>query len=774
MALSFAKLTWTLWACAWLASAAIVSPLYQRGYTVLPEPQKAILGSRDFPFGTDWRIETGPGVKAGHPAIAAFQEDLDTRFQLRLGAKRSGAGALRFEMAAGSVKIGAAQDKDKEALAAQAYKIDLAPGRITVAANAPPGLFYGAETLVQLLRPRNGSLWLPEGHIEDWPDLQLRQIYWDDAHHLDRPEALKKAIRQAAFFKINGFALKLEGHFDFKSAHAVVEPQALSPAEFQDLTDYALRYHVQLIPYLDGPGHIAFILKHPEYARLREYPDSNYELCATNPDSYKLLFGMFQDLIDANKGVKYFYLSTDEPYYVGMANNSQCQEGARAKELGSVGKVLAEFVTKTSDYLHSRGRTVIFWGEYPMKPDDLASLPSHIVNGEVYGPQFDPVFKKLGIKEMIYTATEGEEKFFPEYFASPASERLHSGRPASERVNETFRKIAFDSARRDADLMGMLNAGWADMGLHPETFWLGYAAAASAGWHPGSPDPRESVSTFYPLFYGPNVAGMDRLYQLMSTQAQVWSDSWDPMESTARKGIWGNSNGIYDKRRPARDQTIPLPPAPAANLSYRSDWGQANSKRLQTAEASRVNNDELMGLLLENLRRASLNRYNLSVYLSIANLYRQNLDMLRSIGAMDELLKTASSEAEKDRPKQAIAAVDQALEVARTIELNRNRSLRDATATWEETWYPRVLERNGRRYLHELDDVKDHLPDRTTGMSYLVYRELLLPFGEWIDRIQTARNDYARAHQLGARTDKFDWNDLKTVAASEAGEIPLE
>src|SRR5207245_9219320 len=66
------------------------------------------------------------------------------------------------------------------------------------------------------------------------------------------------------------------------------------------------------------------------------------------------------------------------------------------------------------------------------------------------------------------------------------------------------------------------------------------------------PDPRESMSAFYTLYYGWHGANMDRLYQLMSTQAQFWNDSWDTIQSTARKGIWGNSNGIYDKRRPAR------------------------------------------------------------------------------------------------------------------------------------------------------------------------------------------------------------------------------
>ena len=351
------------------------SPLYERGYKVMPEPQKVRLGASDFRFGSDWRLELGPGVVPGAAAVAALREDLESRFHLRFNQARTGAGVLRLTIAAGSVPVGSTQDRDTKAIAAQAYAIDLTGDRVKVTANAEAGLLYGVETLVQLLKPRDGFLWLPEGRIEDWPDLQLRQIYWDDAHHLDRPETLKKAIRQAAFFKINGFALKLEGHFQFKSAPAVVEPYALRPAELQELTDYGLKYHVQLIPYLDGPAHIAFILKHPEYAKLREYADSNYELCATNPDSYRLLFGMFQDLMNANKGVNYFYLSTDEHYYAGLADIALCREGARAKELGSVGKMLAEFTTKAANYLHDRGRTVLFWGEYPMKPDDLAALP---------------------------------------------------------------------------------------------------------------------------------------------------------------------------------------------------------------------------------------------------------------------------------------------------------------------------------------------------------------------------------------------------------------
>ena len=753
--------------------SAGTSALFERGYTVLPEPQRVRLGESDFRFGADWRLELGPGVAAGDTAAEALREDLQSRYHLRLDTKGS-AGVLRLTIAPNSVPVESTQDKDKQAIAAQAYRIDLARDRVNITAKAAAGLFYGVETLVQLLKPRQGSLWLPEGQIEDWPDLQLRQIYWDDAHHLDRPETLRRAIREAAFFKINGFALKLEGHFQFKSAPALVEPYAMSSQEFQALTDYGLKYHVQLIPYLDGPGHIAFILKHPEYVRLREYPESNYELCVTNPDSYKLMFGMFQDLLDGNKGGKYFYLSTDEPYYVGLADNAQCHEGPRAKELGSVGKMLAEFTTKTANYLHDRGRTVIFWGEYPMKPDDLASLPPHLVNGEVYGPQFDPVFKKHGMRQMIYTSSEGEEKLFPEYFSLPGSKRLHPAVRSTQRVDDTFRKISYDTARRDADLMGMVNAGWADMGLHPETFWLGYATAASTAWRPGSPDPRESMSAFYTQHYGWNAVRMDRLYQLMSTQAQFWSDSWDTIPSTARKGIWGNSRGVYEQRRPARDQAIPLPPSPGADLSYHTGWAQENAKRLQLAEDAAAENDELMGLLHENLQRVEWNRYGLSVFLSISDLYRQNLDMLRSIGGIDKMLQTASESARKNETRQAIQSIDRALDAARAIQWSRNKVLRDVQNTWYKSWYPRVAEANGRKFLHELDDVKDHLPDRTIDMSYLVYREMLLPFGEWAEQIRIARNQYAQKHQLPIRNDKLDWKDLKPISGSELGVITLE
>jgi hypothetical protein len=87
--------------------------------------------------------------------------------------------------------------------------------------------------------------------------------------------------------------------------------------------------------------------------------------------------------------------------------------------------------------------------------------------------------------------------------------------------------------------------------------------------------------------------------------------------------------------------------------------------------------------------------------------------------------------------------------------------LRDATATWEKSWFPRVLKANGRTFLHDLDDVKDHVPDRTVDMSYLVLREIAMtPFGEWVEAIRAARNQYARANGIALDNQAFDWLDL--------------
>ena len=750
--------------------AETVSPLFARGYTVLPAPQRVTLTAHDLEFSSAFHLVLGPGVAASEIAVQSLSDSLAERFHLTLSSGTGGR-VLRLSISPNTVHPEAVTDSDKAAVAEQAYRLELAPNQISITGNSAAGLFYGVQTFIQLLKSQNGTLYLPAGTIEDWPDLGLRIIYWDDAHHLEHLDVLKAALKQASFYKINGFSIKLEGHFQYSHATPIVEPYALSPAELQELTDYGLKYHVQVIPYLDAPSHDAFILKHPEYADLREYPDSNYEFCSTNPKTLELFQGMFDDLLAANKGGKYFVLSTDEAYYIGLANNAQCNEAERAKQLGSVGKLFGEFVTKTASYLHDRGRTVIFWGEYPMKPDDISSLPSYVVNGELYGPKFDPVFRARGIRQMIYTSTVGEEQLFPRYF---------SGLTGPGRLAEMFEHISLtsldslsstrpDSAQpNQADLMGTFLAGWADPGLHPETMWLGYAAGIAPAWHRGVPQPHESAASFYRLFYGPESSRMGRLYQLMGEQADVWESTWQLGASSARSPIWGNSFGQFNPPKPAHDQFLPPLPAPSGDLlRLSSDWRAANAPLLERAGKALTQNDELLDLLYANLSRVQFNRYNLAVYLSIAGLYRQNLLMIQDLGRIYDALHAAELAAAKADSEKALSEIDRALDIAENIRQNRNQVLKNATDTWYQSWFPRVAQANGRQFLDKLDDVKDHQPARTVDMSYLVYRELHYPLDVWASSALSARNKYAEAHRLPARTGNWDWKDTTVTVKNE-------
>jgi hexosaminidase len=756
--------------------AETVSPLTARGYTVLPVPQKVTLGSQDFAFASGWQLVLERGARSGDIAVESLKEQLSERFHLSLAEPGAAAGrgaVIRLSVAPTSVAIGEAVDRIKEGIAEQAYRLVLHPQEISLVANAGPGLFYGVQTLVQLLKPRDGRWLLPEGEITDWPDLQMRIIYWDDAHHLEPLPILKQALRQAAFYKINGFSIKLEGHFQYKHAAPLVEPYALSPADFQELTDYGLKYHIQVIPYLDGPAHIAFILKHPAYAALREFPDSNYEACVTNPETYKLFSAMFQDLLDANKGGKYFVLSTDEPYYVGLAKNDQCNEVDPAKEKGSVGKLLAEFVTKTANYLHDRGRTVIIWGEYPLKPDDISALPSHLVNGEVYGPEFDPVFKAHGMRQMIFTSTVGwKEFFFSNYYLLPAADHIPSRSDGAYEsvmhgpgyVGQMLDTIENTPARKYADLMGTFVAGWADTGIHPEVMWLGYATGSAAAWHPKVASEQELMSLFYPLFYGPGATRMGRVYQLMSEQGQFWKESWETAPSDVRTPIWGDWDRINHPPQPAEDQTLPLPPVPSPGvLSLNYDWSSISQRRLQLAGRFFADNDELLDLLHQNLQQIEFNRYNLELYIGIANLYRQNIEMLLDLARINTALQAAQAAAGKADAKRAVAALDRALDTAGNIRQQRNQAFADAVATWYKSWLPRVAEANGRRFVDKVDDVKDHFPVRTVDMTYLIYRQLLYPLGDWAAKVEAARNQYAGAHDLPVRSRPWDWKDTAAL-----------
>src|SRR5215471_19632622 len=82
-----------LFLCLAPASAATVSPLLARGYTVMPQPQVVRLGASDFAFSRDWKLEL-QGVPDTYSAVQVLNEELSRRFLFKFASSGQGPGIL--------------------------------------------------------------------------------------------------------------------------------------------------------------------------------------------------------------------------------------------------------------------------------------------------------------------------------------------------------------------------------------------------------------------------------------------------------------------------------------------------------------------------------------------------------------------------------------------------------------------------------------------------------------------------------------------------------
>jgi hypothetical protein len=726
------------------------------GSSLLPLPQQLALSKKMFPISKNWKIASDPAL-AKEQAVMSLQEGLkEAGLPLSIATTGASAPTIRLVVQQGSVSIGASVDTNRAALMRQAYRLILKPEGVTITANASQGLYYGVQTFLQLVREQAPKMQLPEGEITDWPNVEIRMIYWDDAHHLEKMSALKRIIKQASTYKINAFSIKLEGHFNYKSAPAIVEPYALSPEEYQELGDFADAHYVDLVPFLDAPAHVSFILKHPEYRKLRLIDDINYQFSVTNPETFKLLDAMFSELINASKGSKFIILSNDEAYYTGKAPS----EKAMADSLGGNGRLLAWFIKKMADRLHEQGRTVLFWGEFPLRKEDITALPSHIVNG-VYNSAIAADYKKHGIRQFVYTATQGAEPIFPNYYPlhTKTAVMADGSDRSSGRVADMMKEINTAFKENLSSFMGVVIAGWADAGLHPETFWLGYATATAAGWNSKDLTPANASARFMNAFYGPKQKDIDSVYHVLSEQAEFHTESWDWIASPWRPMIKGNSDSLF--LQPERDQTLPLLPVPeSGTLAIANKTYPVNAERFAAAQAMLPRNQYALKLLRDNRSLAKSQLYNLEVLESVAAICAQNLRMLVTLNQVTDLLQKASSTSATNSA-QAIKQLDTAMDRISKLKQQRDSTLAFVEKIWFKEWHPLVEEANGRRFLHQVDDIKDHQPVRTTDLSYLIYRELHYPLDEWWNSVQKIRNAYAQQHQLPVVNKQLNWQKYR-------------
>jgi hypothetical protein len=700
--------------------------LRSNGFSLIPAPQKTELTGQKIVFENSWAIDTKLDVSS------IVLKTLQYSAKELHGIDFSGNGEDRIilEITPGTVNSNLSPE-----LAEQAYRLEIAQGLVKITGNSKVGLFYGVQSLLQLLKPLNcGGFSLPEGTVTDWPDLELRILHWDTKHHQDRIETLKRFLDQSAYFKANAVAFEIEDKYEYPSHPVIGAPGAFTKAEMKDLTAYAKERFIQLIPDVQSPAHMAYVLKHAEFAHLKS-DGNNYQVCLCDEEAIQLIFDMYQDMIDATPGVDYFLVSTDEIYFAGICGKCEQEYNDQNRSQAWV-----DFVNRANEFMSERGRKMISWIEFPLLPEDIHKLPSTMIDGVISNGKDQKWIdeeNKAGIKQLNYNSVQGAEYLFPNYFPTTYRNIPIEGNLRSTSVSSA------NVLKRGANLMGSFTAAWDDAGLHNEIFWLGWATGIQYSWTVGKPSLEQSIADFMDAFYGYHSPDMVEAYRLLEDGARFYQDLWDNVISKERGPGYGDwyGKGINTERYDPTFETLPTP-----GISSESVFITRYASKIEKAAMVKRDNEKLISLLMHCLSRVNRNQYNLEVLLSIAYLEQYTINTLMDWVKVENYL-TEASEAGEDYSK-AINNMVEAYNLAGEIWKRELEVGRELKSIWEKSRFKKCQSVDGREFVHVLDDLKDHFADRRTGLEHMLAPFERMEIEKWQNVLMDEIDKFAKTHNV--------------------------
>ena len=382
-------------------------------------------------------------------------------------------------------------------LGKEGYSLVSTSKSIIISANQPAGLFYGMQTLLQLLPVEIESKevvklkWMvPAVSIKDYPRFAWRGLMLDVSRHFFTREEVKLYLDEMARFKFNTFHWHLTddegwrieikslpkltevgawrvpraGHFgdrDFpKPGEAATVGGFYTQDDIKEIVAYAKTLNITIVPEIDVPGHsMAAIAAYPELSCKKDtstrvspgskfsewYGNGTFKMNvenALNPSDenvYVFLDKVFTEVAALFPG-QYIHVGGDECYKGYWKEDEGCQKLMKELSIRHVEDLQGYFMNRVEAILKRNGKKLIGWDEIlegGIAPEATVMSWRGIKGGiEAAQMGHDVVMSPTTFAYLDYN--QGERTVDPPIYASLRLKKCYSFEPVPDGVDAKY------------------------------------------------------------------------------------------------------------------------------------------------------------------------------------------------------------------------------------------------------------------------------------------------------------------------------------------------
>ena len=205
----------------------------------------------------------------------------------------------------------------------QGYTLAVTPQGVTVCSRTKQGVFYGAQTLRNLIR-NAAKPELKCCRITDWPDFEYRSYTMVLSTDV---ESFKRTIDAISALKLNMINLSLAEQFPYRNNPLTRRKKAFDAATLRELVAYCHRRHIEIIPAVKLLSHTKWMTFHPNWDRMKEgTPGRLWDSasCPLNEECRELVRMTLEEHIELFKP-SILYVGMDEIYYCPFRQCPRCK-----------------------------------------------------------------------------------------------------------------------------------------------------------------------------------------------------------------------------------------------------------------------------------------------------------------------------------------------------------------------------------------------------------------------------------------------------------------